>query len=93
MELAKDTRVAIAGLNYKDTPENARRFLGGLGNPYAAVGVDKSGSAAIDWGVYGVPETFLVGRDGRILYKHVGPFTPETMRSGLMPAIEKALAG
>jgi len=92
MELAKDTRITVAGLNYKDTPENARRFLGGLGNPYAAIGADSTGSTAIDWGVYGVPETFLVGKDGRILYKHVGPFTPQTMSDGLKPEIEKALA-
>ncbi len=92
MELSKDERITVAGLNYKDTPENARRFLGGLGNPFAAIGVDRTGSTAIDWGVYGVPETFLVGRDGRIAYKHVGPFTPESMRDDLMPAIERALA-
>lgn len=92
MELAKDTRFVVAGLNYKDQPENARRFLGNLGNPYAAIGVDASGRTAIDWGVYGVPETFLVGREGAILYKHVGPFTPESIRAGLMPAVEKALA-
>jgi len=91
MELAKDERIVLAGLNYKDTPENARRFLGGLGNPFDAVGVDGSGRTAIDWGVYGVPETFLVGRDGKIIYKHVGPFSAETMRDDLMPALEKAL--
>ena len=73
--LSQDQRFGIAGLNYKDKPENARRFLGNLGNPFAAIGVDDAGRAAIDWGVYGVPETFLVGRDGKILYKHVGPLT------------------
>jgi cytochrome c biogenesis protein CcmG/thiol:disulfide interchange protein DsbE len=92
MELGKDDRVVVAGLNYKDGPENARRFLGSLGNPFDAIGVDASGRTAIDWGVYGVPETFLVGRDGKILYKHVGPFTPDSMRDDLMPALEKALA-
>jgi cytochrome c biogenesis protein CcmG/thiol:disulfide interchange protein DsbE len=92
MQLAQDTRIAIAGLNYKDRPENARRFLGELGNPYASIGVDGSGRAAIDWGVYGVPETFLVGKDGRIAWKHVGPFTPEAIVTDLMPEIEKALA-
>lgn len=93
MELGKDDRVVLAGLNYKDTAENARRFLGGLGNPFDAIGVDSNGRTAIDWGVYGVPETFLVGRDGKILYKHVGPFTPDSMRDDLMPALEKALGG
>jgi cytochrome c biogenesis protein CcmG/thiol:disulfide interchange protein DsbE len=93
MELAKDGRIVLAGLNYKDTPENARRFLGGLGNPFDAIGVDRTGRTAIDWGVYGVPETFLIGRDGKILYKHVGPFTPDSLRRDLMPALEKALGG
>jgi len=72
-EPVRSGRVAILGLNYKDEPENARRFLGALGNPYAAVGVDRAGRAAIDWGVYGVPETFVIGPDGLILDKHVGP--------------------
>lgn len=69
----KAGKVAVVGMNYKDEAENARRFLGALGNPYSAVGVDRSGRAAIEWGVYGVPETFLIGPDGRILEKHVGP--------------------
>lgn len=69
----KQGKVQLVGFNYKDEAENARRFLGALGNPYSAVGVDRAGRAAIDWGVYGVPETFLIGPDGRILDKHVGP--------------------
>lgn len=92
MQLAEDDRIGIAGLNYKDRPENARRFLGELGNPYSAIGVDDSGRAAIEWGVYGVPETFLVGRDGTIVFKHVGPFTAEIVETRLRPEIEKALA-
>ena len=68
----KAGKVAVVGMNYKDEAENARRFLGALGNPYSAVGVDRPGRAAIEWGVYGVPETFLIGPDGRILEKHVG---------------------
>lgn len=91
MELAKDDRVRLVGLNYKDKPENARRFLGELGNPYEAIGVDRNGRAAIEWGVYGVPETFLVGPDGTIRYKHVGPFTPRSIQRELMPQIERAL--
>ena len=90
MQLAQDDRVRIVGLNYKDRPENARRFLGDLGNPYDAVGVDDSGRAAIDWGVYGVPETFLVGKDGKIAWKQVGPFTPQIVAEKLMAEIEKA---
>ncbi|WP_186419839.1 DsbE family thiol:disulfide interchange protein [Bosea sp. CS1GBMeth4] len=69
----KQGKVQLVGFNYKDEAENARRFLGALGNPYSAVGVDRAGRAAIEWGVYGVPETFLLGPDGRILDKHVGP--------------------
>lgn len=92
MALSRDTRFVVAGLNYKDEPENARRFLGEMGNPFDAIGADRSGRKAIDWGVYGVPETFLVGKDGTILYKHVGPFTPESAAKELMPRIEKALA-
>ena len=92
MEIAKDERVRVVGLNYKDQPENARRFLGDLGNPFAAVGADRAGRAAIEWGVYGVPETFLVDQDGKIVYKHVGPFTPESVRDDLMPAVAKAQA-
>lgn len=92
MALAQDKRFAIAGLNYKDQAENARRFLGDLGNPYAAIGIDEAGRTAIDWGVYGVPETFLVGRDGKIVFKHVGPLTVEATQRTLLPEIEKALA-
>jgi len=92
LALAQDQRFAIAGLNYKDAPENARRFLGSLGNPYSAIGVDDSGRTAIDWGVYGVPETFLVGKDGKIAFKHVGPLSEQAIVTTLLPAIEKALA-
>ena len=92
IELAKDKRFVLAGLNYKDKPDNARRFLGDLGNPYAAIGTDAAGRSAIDWGVYGVPETFLIGRDGIIRYKHVGPLTPQAVTQQLLPELEKALA-
>jgi cytochrome c biogenesis protein CcmG/thiol:disulfide interchange protein DsbE len=93
MELAKDQRIRIVGINYKDQPENARRFLGRHGNPFVAVGADPNGRASIEWGVYGVPETFLIGRDGRIAFKLVGPITPHNYQAVLKPAIEKALAG
>lgn len=92
-EVAKDSRVRLVGINYKDEAENARRFLGSLGNPFAAIGTDTRGRSAIDWGVYGVPETFVIGRDGKIAYKHIGPITPESLQSKLKPEIEKALAG
>lgn len=92
-ELAKDSRLNIVGINYKDKNDNALRFLGELGNPYAAIGVDPNGKAAIDWGVYGIPESYLVGPDGKILYKKVGPFDELSLKQGLMPAMQKALAG
>jgi cytochrome c biogenesis protein CcmG/thiol:disulfide interchange protein DsbE len=90
--LGADTRIQLVGINYKDQPDNARRFLGRYGNPFVKMGVDPNGRAAIDWGVYGVPETFVVGRDGRIAYKLIGPITAENLAKGLMPQIEKALA-
>jgi cytochrome c biogenesis protein CcmG/thiol:disulfide interchange protein DsbE len=93
MALAERADLTIAGLNYKDRPENARRFLGELGNPFDMIGVDDSGRAAINWGVYGVPESFLVDKGGRIVWKHVGPFSEQSIRDGLVPEIEKALAG
>ena len=91
MQLAQDKRFRIAGLNYKDKAENALGFLNDLGNPYAIVGADTNGRAAIEWGVYGVPETFLIGRDGIVAYKHVGPLTEAAIRDELMPAVEAAL--
>ncbi|ABC92695.1 thiol disulfide interchange protein (involved in cytochrome-c biogenesis) [Rhizobium etli CFN 42] len=91
-ELAKDGRLNIVAINYKDKNDNALRFLGELGNPYRAIGVDPNGKAAIDWGVYGIPESYLVATDGTILYKRVGPFDDISLKEGLFPAIEKALA-
>ena len=90
-QLGQDKRLQMVGINYKDAPDNARRFLGRYGNPFGIVGVDGNGRAAIEWGVYGVPETFVVGRDGTILYKLVGPVTPENIESVLKPEIDKAL--
>ncbi len=90
--LAEDKRIRLVGINYKDQPDNARRFLGRHGNPFVAAGSDGNGRASMDWGVYGVPETFLVGRDGKIAYKLVGPITPQNLERALKPEIEKALA-
>jgi cytochrome c biogenesis protein CcmG, thiol:disulfide interchange protein DsbE len=92
MTVAADPRVNVVGMNYKDQPDNARRFLGRYGNPFAANGTDGNGRAAIEWGVYGVPETFVIGRDGRIAHKLIGPVTPDNLKTALQPAIEKALA-
>jgi cytochrome c biogenesis protein CcmG/thiol:disulfide interchange protein DsbE len=92
LALAADRRFRIAGINIKDQADDARRFLGRYGNPYVANGVDGNGRASIEWGVYGVPETFVVGRDGLIAYKLIGPITPGNLEKALKPAIEKALA-
>ena len=90
MELAKRDDIVLAGLNYKDQRENALRFLNALGNPYSSVGVDANGRAAVDWGVYGVPETFVINGEGTIVYKFTGPISPQALREQVIPAIEKA---
>jgi cytochrome c biogenesis protein CcmG/thiol:disulfide interchange protein DsbE len=90
-DIGHDKRLQVIGINYKDTPDNARRFLGRYGNPYGFVGVDGNGRAAIEWGVYGVPETFVVGRNGTIVYKMVGPIMPDNIDSVLRVEIDKAL--
>jgi cytochrome c biogenesis protein CcmG/thiol:disulfide interchange protein DsbE len=90
-ELARDSRLQIVGINYKDSAENARRFLGRYGDPFGIVGVDANGRAAIEWGVYGVPETFIVGREGTVVYKLVGPVTADNINTVLRAEIDKAL--
>ncbi|WP_279481150.1 DsbE family thiol:disulfide interchange protein [Aureimonas sp. SK2] len=92
MALSQDPRFVIVGINYKDQPDNALGFLRELGNPYDAVGTDEAGRSTIDWGVYGVPETFLVGPDGTILWKQTGPLTREGVEGGLLPALAKIAA-
>src|SRR5471030_1036942 len=91
-QLSKDKRIQLVGINYKDAPENAKRFLSRYGNPFMSSVADDNGRTSIDWGVYGVPENFLIGRDGRIAYKLVGPITAENFAKLLAPEIEKALA-
>lgn len=92
IELAKRGDFQLVGINYKDKPENALRFLGQLGNPFDRVGTDGKGSAVIDWGVYGVPETFIVGADGMIVHKHVGPLAEPALSGKFIPALEEAIA-
>jgi len=82
--------VRLVGINYKDDPENARRFLGSLGNPYSAVGSDASGRTAVEWGVYGVPESFVVDSEGIIRFKQIGPISPEQLASVVLPQIAAA---
>jgi cytochrome c biogenesis protein CcmG/thiol:disulfide interchange protein DsbE len=86
----KAGKVAILGMAQKDSPENIRRFLGAEGNPYGRIALDPDNRAGIEWGVYGVPETYVVKGDGTVAYKFVGPLTPETLTSVLLPQIRKA---
>lgn len=89
-ELAKVSGAPLYGINYKDKPDNARRFLERYGNPFTAVGADAGGRTGIDWGVTAVPETFLVDGRGTVIYKHTGPISPEAIARDLLPAIAKA---
>ncbi|KKB78880.1 hypothetical protein VW35_10390 [Devosia soli] len=88
--LKAETGVRLFGINHSDAPENARAFLAELGNPYDAIGADRDRRVSIDWGVYGVPETFIVDARGTIVFKHVGPLTAEAIRDEVLPALEKA---
>ena len=90
MQLGQMQGVRLVGINYKDQAENARRFLGALGNPFSAVGADTAGRAAIDWGVYGVPESFIIDANGVIAYKHVGPLTAQALAGPFRQALLKA---
>jgi len=90
LRLAQDETIDMIGINYKDQPANARRFLGMLGNPYSVVGVDTDGKAAIEWGVHGVPETFIVDGEGTVIYKHIGPIGQRAMAEQVLPAIKRA---
>jgi cytochrome c biogenesis protein CcmG, thiol:disulfide interchange protein DsbE len=90
MRLATRQDLRLFGINYKDDPEDARRFLGSLGLPYERVGIDPSGRASLDWGVYGVPETFIVDGAGIVRFKWVGPITEEALARVIDPEIAKA---
>ena len=88
MQLKSQGVVAIHGLNYKDQPGDAERWLNKLGDPYTRTGADIKGRVGIDWGVYGVPETFVVSKDGRIAYKHIGPLSVEALEKKIIPLVE-----
>ncbi|MBL8906939.1 MAG: DsbE family thiol:disulfide interchange protein [Rhizobiales bacterium] len=90
MALAQRSDIRVYGINQKDVPENAVRFLGSLGQPFAAVGADSSGRVSLDWGVYGVPETFIVDGQGIIRFKWIGPLSETAIREVLLPEIDKA---
>jgi cytochrome c biogenesis protein CcmG, thiol:disulfide interchange protein DsbE len=83
--------VPVVGINYKDASENARGFLDELGNPYDMIGADESGRTGIDWGIYGVPETFVVGPGGKILFRHPGPLTRDIWENRVAPVVEDAI--
>ena len=89
VRLGRERIVPIEGLDYKDKPDDAVRWLATMGDPYTRTGADDEGRVAIDWGVYGVPETFLVDKSGRIAYKQVGPITPDVLEHTLLPLIER----
>ena len=89
--LTKVPGIRLVGLSYKDKPVATKAFLAELGNPYALIGVDEPGRVAIDWGVYGVPETYLVSAEGEIMWKHVGPLTEDVIRGEMLPLAEKLL--
>jgi len=90
VELAARENIRLFGINQKDAPEDAARFLTDLGNPYDAIGADRNGRASIEWGVYGVPETFVVNAKGVITYKHIGPLSRQSYENSLLPAIADA---
>ena len=92
MELKENGIVPVHGINYKDRPEDAARWLGALGDPYTRTGADTDGRVAIDWGVYGVPETFIVDGDGTVVYKQIGPITEAALRETILPLVERLQA-
>jgi len=89
MRLAKRNIVPIHGLNYKDRPEDAEKWLNDWGDPYTRTGADRKGRVAIDWGVYGVPETFIIDKKGQIAYKHIGPISREILDKKLLPFVSR----
>ena len=89
MQLQAAGVVPIHGLDYKDQPDDAARWLNSMGDPYTRTGADLDGRAAIEWGVYGVPETFVITKDGHIAHKHIGAVTPAALRDTIMPLIRK----
>lgn len=89
MQLSARHVVPIDGIDYKDKPDDAARWLAAMGNPYARTGADRDGRVAIDWGVYGVPETYVIDRNGRIAFKQIGPVTPAILDGTILPLVEK----
>ena len=92
VDLAEAGTVPIYGINYKDDAEEALGFLEELGDPFTRIGADRSGRVAIDWGVYGVPETYIIDAEGRIAYKHVGPFDQASLEEDILPVVRRLQA-
>ncbi len=90
-QLARMQLVPVVGLDYKDKPEDGRAWLRELGNPYTVIPTDEKGKIGIDWGVYGVPETFIIDKQGRIAYKHIGPINADSLRDIIVPKIKELL--
>ncbi len=88
MRLSAEGIVPVHGINYKDRPADAAGWLAELGDPYTLIGADRDGRVSIDWGVYGVPETFVIDRQGRIVYKHIGPISPRDLEEKILPLVE-----
>lgn len=91
--LAREQGVTVRAINHKDKAEDALNWLARNGDPYSSIGVDLDGRVSIDWGVYGVPETFLIDRQGRIRFKHVGPLTPQVVEEQILPMIKHLRQG
>jgi len=89
MRLAEEGEVPIFGINYKDAPADAQRWLAELGDPYTRIGADRAGRAGIEWGVYGVPETFVVDGTGTIRFKQIGPLTAEVLEKTILPLVRE----
>ncbi len=90
LQFLAENGIPIIGINYKDEEEHALSFLGELGNPYQVIGTDKNGRTALEWGVYGIPETFIVNEQGKVTFRFPGPITQRTLDNTILPEIEKA---
>lgn len=91
--LSARERIPVYGINVKDKPEDAKAWLAQLGNPYRRIGADRNGRVSIDWGVYGIPETFVIDREGRIRYRHVGPITASDLTEKFLPMLRTLASG
>jgi cytochrome c biogenesis protein CcmG, thiol:disulfide interchange protein DsbE len=89
--LSKKSGFKLIGIDYKDNAENARKFLSQFGNPYALIGSDTKGRIALEWGVYGIPETFIINKQGIVAYKFIGPISVDTLNNKILPELQKVI--